>query len=411
MSLNGPETPKRKAVDDDPTPRAFKITGSNNSFFEGSQSASSQSNTTNRSGRSSPVKAFPIRGAGGHVIDTRTMNPNAPGIPPDLKVLLKDFQNITMCYNFLPKRLQAGIEAKSVSDESLQLIHSFAYTAPDENVVTGVDDEAREMPVYLLLQIIDQIVDKAARCQIRSYDETGWNHLVHTPLMDAVFNNACWPGSPLANYSPCMNASITTSHHKFPIPSAKVDYVLYIDPSLDSDKTYTAIRQLQESLVEQSVNHTMFSPLRDLPICLSIETKKYGGDLKKGDGQLCSWQAAQWTALASLAGDGIQRLPFLPGVMVQGHEWKFVATTRRGDETVLWASAPIGSTMTSLGVLQIMAGLSRLRKWSVDVFWPWYKRYVLMMHASAISGDVTPEGQLGPREGVESLPERDSILV
>ncbi|KAI8710914.1 hypothetical protein NCS52_01520100 [Fusarium sp. LHS14.1] len=133
-------------------------------------------------------------------------------------------------------------------------------------------------------------------------------------------------------------------------------------------------KQLQDSAVENSINHTAFDPLRSFPICLSVETKKYGGDLKKADLQLCSWQAAQWTMLASQAGDAISRLPFLPGIIVQGHEWKFVATTRRNEETELWASASFGSTMTSLGVLQIMTGLNRLRRWSIEVFWPWYKQ-------------------------------------
>ncbi|RKK58870.1 hypothetical protein BFJ69_g17360 [Fusarium oxysporum] len=113
------------------------------------------------------------------------------------------------------------------------------------------------------------------------------------------------------------------------------------------------------------------------PTSLNRETKKYGGDVKKGDVQMASWQAAQWTCLASQAGDSIEKLPFLPGIIVQGHHWSFVATTRRGDETTLWASTPIGTTMTSLDVLQIMAGLSRLRRWAVEDFWPWYKDNVL----------------------------------
>jgi hypothetical protein len=195
-----------------------------------------------------------------------------------------------------------------------------------------------------------------------------------------------------------MTASVTARYHKFPLASTKVDYVLHIDPPA-STEVDAATRRLQASTLEKSVNHTSFDPLRTSPICLSIETKKYGGDVKKGDVQMASWQAAQWTCLASQAGDSIEKLPFLPGIIVQGHHWSFVATTRRGDETVsvliveqccfsevnmlltcwktLWASTPIGTTMTSLGVLQIMAGLSRLRRWAVEDFWPWYKDNVL----------------------------------
>ncbi|RKK23541.1 hypothetical protein BFJ66_g17466 [Fusarium oxysporum f. sp. cepae] len=187
-----------------------------------------------------------------------------------------------------------------------------------------------------------------------------------------------------------MTASVTARYHKFPLPSTKVDYVLQIDPPASTEVTYSgkfgksysdgypwAYWVPSPSSREKSVNHTSFDPLRTSPICLSIETKKYGGDVKKGDVQMASWQAAQWTCLASQAGDSIEKLPFLPGIIVQGHHWSFVATTRRGDETTLWASTPIGTTMTSLDVLQIMAGLSRLRRWAVEDFWPWYKDNVL----------------------------------
>lgn len=86
--------------------------------------------------------------------------------------------------------------------------------------------------------------------------------------------------------------------------------------------------------MENSINHTALDPLRSFPIYLGIETKKYGGDLRKADLQLCLWQAAQWTLLTGQAGDAISILPFLPGIIVQGHEWKFIATTRTNEETV-----------------------------------------------------------------------------
>ncbi|RSL83731.1 hypothetical protein CEP52_016644 [Fusarium oligoseptatum] len=287
-----PETPgKRKAgdiatIDDDP-PRPTKI-ASNAGSIPDLSSQSSQ-----RSGRSSPVKNFPIQGIGTHSLTSRTLNPNQRDMPPALLALLRDIDDIGMCYQ-----------------------------PQDPASASG------------LLSAAESIVDQAGRCQTLGFDETGWNHLVHTPLLHAVFNKS-WSGDSLIEYSPCMNASVIARFHKFPLPSTKVDYVLHINPALDLDTgADAAVQQLQDSAVENSINHTAFDPLRSFPICLSVETKKYGGDLKKADLQLCSWQAAQRTMLASQAGDAISRLPFLPGIIVQGHEWKFVATTRRNEETV-----------------------------------------------------------------------------
>lgn len=44
---------------------------------------------------------------------------------------------------------------------------------------------------------------------------------------------------------------------------------------------------------------------------------------------------------------------------------------------VLWTKQYIGSTSSILGIYQIVTALQYLAKWSVEVFWPWYRRAVL----------------------------------
>ncbi|KAH7464430.1 hypothetical protein FOMA001_g17646 [Fusarium oxysporum f. sp. matthiolae] len=180
--------------------------------------------------------------------------------------------------------------------------------------------------------MVDRIVVEAARCSMY-FDETGCKNLVHSPILNTVFNQRFWPGDEheMVEYSSVITAPVTAVYHMFPHSSTKVDYVVHIQPP---PETQDAIETLYESTSEKSVNHTAFPPLRRSPISLAIETKRYGGNHAKANAQLCSWQAAQWTCLASQAGEGLKHLPFLPGIVVNGPSWTFFATTRNGDKTV-----------------------------------------------------------------------------
>ncbi|KAL2678429.1 hypothetical protein Neosp_009175, partial [[Neocosmospora] mangrovei] len=129
-----------------------------------------------------------------------------------------------------------------------------------------------------------------------------------------------------------MTATVSSRFHHFPIPSTKVDYVLYLDVDAEDTCTSDAIAKLEETV--GSVNHTAFTPLASHPISLSIETKRHGGDGRRADVQMAAWQAAQWSFLEAQAGGAVEKLAFLPGVIVQGHEWTFVATTRKDKKTV-----------------------------------------------------------------------------
>jgi hypothetical protein len=54
--------------------------------------------------------------------------------------------------------------------------------------------------------------------------------------------------------------------------------------------------------------------LQQYPLGISIETKRHGGDLAKGEQQLAIWHAAQWEFLRSRAGpSAVDELGFLPG--------------------------------------------------------------------------------------------------
>ncbi|KAH7308989.1 hypothetical protein B0I35DRAFT_412854 [Stachybotrys elegans] len=74
------------------------------------------------------------------------------------------------------------------------------------------------------------------------------------------------------------------------------------------------------------------------PITVSIETKKSEG-FEEVVLQIGVWHAAHWTYLDRIAkkrNTHLDGLEFLPGLIVSGADWYFVASTRQGHKTTLW---------------------------------------------------------------------------
>lgn len=118
----------------------------------------------------------------------------------------------------------------------------------------------------------------------------------------------------------------------------RVDFCVCIQPD---EASFDAIKLIchQNESVNCSINHTDYEPLATRPIALSIETKKPGVDLANAEHQLITWHTAQWRVLehlVSLSGTSLPLPDFLPGIIIQGHEWIFVASTYSDGITVSW---------------------------------------------------------------------------
>jgi hypothetical protein len=110
-----------------------------------------------------------------------------------------------------------------------------------------------------------------------------------------------------------------------------VGYALVLIPDYDTHKAITAKLRKGGLL---SINHTKAEYVRFKPITVSIETKRPGMDEDGAKVQLGVWAAAHLERLRILcASDAI--LPFLPEVVVQGHDWRLKIASMTSDGNVV----------------------------------------------------------------------------
>jgi hypothetical protein len=146
---------------------------------------------------------------------------------------------------------------------------------------------------------------------------------------------------------------------------------MYIDPKCDETTQVSQIIQMLRNILPLGMfNHTNLSPLSDNPIAVSTETKKTGEGWENAKLQMEIWMAAHWQFLRKLLdlsqraanesssmkqaegvitpnseADKVRQLPkFMPGIIIQGHDWHLIITTPEGEKTTFWQKQSFGDT-------------------------------------------------------------------
>ncbi|KNB04692.1 hypothetical protein FOXG_22420 [Fusarium oxysporum f. sp. lycopersici 4287] len=344
-------------------------------------SNNSSRQSSHASNHSSPSKIFSSLSLNPDGLEEKQLDLLDPRIPDTLALLSNEMDDIGTGDRVIPEYLESEI---SDLQKSTPAYGSFKPRVFDKPTGEGLPLK-RYLPHLhheLRLAEVMQLVGDAKDCNDMEDDEAGWNNLVHTPLLKAAFYGKTPRGRQLDGFRPCTSAGILPAYRMKASQGKKVDYVFHLDPEKDDNQPQTmeAIKEIRGVLTDSSINHTSYAPLRPLPISVSIETKRGGASARKAQLQMGVWHAAQWRHLYKLAGDDLQKLPFIPGILVHGHEWIFVASTYHNGKTTLWTSGSFGSTLRLLSTFQVIAGIQRLRTWALEVFWPWY---VTLMDAFA----------------------------
>jgi hypothetical protein len=161
-----------------------------------------------------------------------------------------------------------------------------------------------------------------------------------------------------------------------------VDFCIHIRPAEESP-AQLSIKEICKSRPLGTINHVDGGNLNKDPIVISIETKKHGEEYGKAITQMATWHSAQLRSLRYTSDD--ERLPprtltqiqFLPGIIVQGHVWSFVATVERDGRAVLFHQAPIGDTNSQEGILKLLLSLQHLKYWAEEVYWPAFQADII----------------------------------
>ncbi|KAK6221467.1 hypothetical protein QIS74_04760 [Colletotrichum tabaci] len=264
---------------------------------------------------------------------------------------------------------------------------SFA-PPPSSGQAQSTRDELGPTPA---LEMVNKIWTDADDCQSFQHFEIQWNCAVHFKMLEVALGHfrrlgfcICTGVQIHSNYT----RGAKVSHH-----NKKVDFCIFVNEH-SPELTRAALTS-----PFQSVNQTEYPALLERPIALSIETKVTGQDWAEAVNQISVWLLAQWDALDDLVlrtrrfrGGGAASphvdsenikeprpsaaaasgLVFLPGIVVQGHDWYFVAMTRSAaGKTRLYSRVLCGSTQKTEGVYQVIAVLQLLGSlsaipWSVE---------------------------------------------
>ncbi|TRX88849.1 hypothetical protein FHL15_010308 [Xylaria flabelliformis] len=331
------------------TPRATKRPKSDNTPLASmSHTPSLHSDRTcssawsDKSGRSSPTKQIAKLRINASMQHRMMDDDGSEDFPESLRRLLDPIKRATtLCRGLLFESQRQEIRDYAQVDPTHR--RNFRECSEDDLLFSDTfadrfdPSRLREYERRLDPEFVGFILDEARECDENLHPEASWNMLVHYPLMRRAImgssrrRNVDDDGDPLVTVVPCTTATLIADFKVHDAPAHKVDFAIALEPGGTAANRKTianAIEARRESMPWWSINHTDYSPLLNRPIAISVETKRTNDDFEKARVQLMVWLAAQWVKLESMT----DRPPnILPAIIIQGHDWYLVVSTRADD--------------------------------------------------------------------------------
>ncbi|KAJ9413130.1 hypothetical protein FOXG_16720 [Fusarium oxysporum f. sp. lycopersici 4287] len=319
------------------------------------ESSTSYGSSSALSGTSSPTKQLRFAATQETGFDEYKFDDYIDQLPPSLQTLHQQLVNIGYGFALIPDTLKPELQ-------SLRGFPDFAFYDPDKQT----SQWRIPSPAF-----VRNLLKRATKCQFGHHSEASWNMEVHRCVLDFAFREA--NDVSVSDYRYCTTAHIIQEYRPFGTSSRCIDFCICIEPpkpSLEQQK----IEEMIRTRPGLSINHTDWGDLCKNPIALSIETKRQVS-WEKALLQICTWHSAQWRALR----DHVKDIEFLAGIIVQDHDWFFVASTLEEGKSTTYHRLPLGSTYNAFDSYKLLISLQCLRAWINEQYWPAFRSDVLKL--------------------------------
>ncbi|KAK3613961.1 hypothetical protein LTR56_027570 [Elasticomyces elasticus] len=369
-----PGRPQDDLPEDDTTPKARSAGakrfaadfGENTSQGSDSPSKRSRSTTSRGSRTSSPSKPNILRSLQ-HPIRNKSLD--GTNLPNHARQLVRQVRRFAAGFETVPQELRASLEETYTED--LDLTQNVVYTPDSERAKLGNDLAIREVAC---------ICRQARGCQQRNENEAAWNSHVHGPILSLVGELSCHRSQigstnvTTARLNPRFKPAIELTQP--PLSGKVIDFVFFLEPSVVIERAFGDLPW--ETNHGHDFNHTLYGPIANRPIAISMETKREGEGQATGRAQLEIWVAAHFNRLQEIICDGAEELPILPLLLTQGPVWSLLFADRQREGqawvTIIYEKVTLGDVTTPSGVFKVVSSLLLLMHWAQTDFRLWFER-------------------------------------
>lgn len=332
----------------------------------------------------------------------RIEKPRTATLPPDMRSLYTSVQQIVEYSSaFVPVEAQKAINEYTLAVDMVPFPPSLFKVQEGDQDAHAVAEEERELESLL------EIVAGANKCDEEGLSKFSWNIEVHAALLKLatrktpgvsqyeiisarisqqwlppIRTDATWAfprswvtPSPVSSRS--TSSTTASSNNNDPVAAGRmVDFGFFMETK--STQLEQVISALTLQSAHHSVNHSNYSPLRSLPLGVSIETKSPGAT-EKGLIQLAIWTAAwfqrmeHWLQSSTYRQTKFAMLQAVPAVLVNGHSWRLLFFCNRGDYFACVGEIPMGETTTLTGTYKVLAVLRLLVRWVDKDLREWFE--------------------------------------
>ncbi|TLS20602.1 uncharacterized protein PpBr36_11059 [Pyricularia pennisetigena] len=299
----------------------------------------------------------------------RIEKPRTATLPPDMRSLYVSVQEIVEYSSaFVPIEAQEAINKYILAIDMVPFPPSLFKIQEGDQDAHAVAEAEIHAP---LLKLATRKTPGVSHYEIMSAR-------VSQPWLPPIRSEATW-AFPRSWVSVSSSTSSTTAsrNNNDPVAAGRmVDFGFFMETR--STQLEQAISALTLQSAHHSVNHSNYSPLRSLPLGVSIETKSPGAT-EKGLIQLAVWTAAwfqrmeHWLQSSTYRQTKFGMLQAVPAVLVNGHSWRLLFFCNRGDYFACVGEIPMGETTTLTGTYKVLAVLRLLVRWVDKDLREWFE--------------------------------------